>query len=307
MGLMALGCADEPTSPSDRFFAIVEPSWVVGAAAMGLGSDGRFDYVDPLPAVPGELSRDGAGELAAAAVRFVAGSVGGGREYVEQEHGALIDWARLVPCGRRVIPVWTNLSDPGESVPQYARTALGPEYQFEFCSPQGWPAVQSRVYVRSLARVRADGGIDFPEPNGDNFLVSGIPARPTVDLSPEYAVGLVFRRLGIRVAEIPEADGCLLSIPVCHPVIGRHWKMRLETRLRVRRASGQMFETDEVFTQAGYGSLQPGVVYIAAEPQPLSAWHFFERRDSLGVTSLDSVLVSIVRPIRLELFDLIPP
>ena len=171
MGLMALGCAGEPTSPSAHFFATVEPSWVVGAGATELGPDGRFDYRDPLPPVLGELSREGAAELASAAVRFVGGSVGGGKAYVEQEHGAPIDWARLVPCGRRVIPVRTNLSDPGESVPHYARTALGPEYQFEFCSPQGWPTVQSRVYTRSLARVRAAGGIAFPERGGANLIV----------------------------------------------------------------------------------------------------------------------------------------
>lgn len=193
----------------------MQTAWVVGLAKADLGADGRFNLASPLPNVAGELSRDQSLQLANAAVAFVGRAVGGLREAIESDHGGPINWAILTPCGRRITPVFSNLEDPGATVPAYVRTPTGPSYYVEYCEGPGARAVEVQVFARTLARVLPDGSIQFPVPSGTEFVVLGIPLHQPIDRSPELAVELVFHRLGERIASVPEQDGCTIVVPVC--------------------------------------------------------------------------------------------
>src|ERR1043166_6837646 len=156
--MLAVGLAAcYASEPSGGGYVRVTSEWVTGAAAAALGPDGRFDFPDPLPPEPGELSREESLALARAYIRTVPFLVGNLRSSIEEEHGAPIDWAHLAPGGRRIVPYFTNLSDPGAAVPAFVRTAFGPSYLIEFCSASGVPSVEVEVRVRTLARVGPDG------------------------------------------------------------------------------------------------------------------------------------------------------
>lgn len=305
-----VGCSLFPTDasppPTDSTVRI-DTRWVVGEAAAAVGPDGLFNFDSPLPPVEGELSRDEAVELARGAIRHLAVSLGGGREAIIQEHGAPIDFHELSPCPRRVIPVFSNLSDPGLAVPEYVRTPLGPYYLIEFCTAQLRPAVVIWLYVRTPVRVGPDGRLVYPNPSGNAFVPTGIPLKPLADLTPEYGARLVFQRVGIPITAVPEVDGCQLIIAICLGVTGRHWKFVLQRPVRVRLGSGTILETSVLYTQAGFGALDTGTVYVAAEQQPKPAW----RSWTISATpdkpfSRDSVLLHVVRPLRLERFELLP-
>lgn len=300
-------CSADTTGPDGATYVRVERAWVTGIAAIAVGLDGRFNFEIPLTPREGELSREASLTLAEAAVRHVGMGIGGGREYIEiHERGAPIEWERLTPCGRRTIPIATVLDDPGQEVPRYVRTSLGPEYRFEFCDSDHRPTVAVRIFVRTEAYVGQDGKIQFPVPLGDEFVVSGIPIRPLVDLTPEYSTLLVYSRLGIPIQALPELDGCVLVLRICAGMQGRHWKQLVARPVRVRLASGAVRETTEFFTQAGFGDLQPGVVYVAAESQPPATWHPFTVFEQGRPDRPDSTLLRIIRPFRLETFELMP-
>jgi hypothetical protein len=293
------------TGPSDAGYVQVESAWVVGLAKADVAADGRFTLASPLPQVAGELSRDESLQLANAVVVFVGSAVGGVRAAIESDHGGPINWAHLAPCGRRITPAFSNLEDPSASVPAYVRTPAGPSYYVEYCDGPGLRAVEVQVFVRTLARVLPDGSIQFPVPSGTEFVVLGIPLHQPIDLSPELAVRLVFQRLGERIAYVPEQDGCTTVVPVCFGVNGRHWKVRVEHPIQVRLASGATIVTDEFFTQAGFGNLSPGTVYVAAEIQPAPAWLRYTVFQPGQSDRIDSVLQRIVRPVRMEEFQVL--
>lgn len=304
---LALGsCAQEGTGPSLGRTVRVDPTWVVGAAANAIGPDGLFNFDYSLPPAGDEMSRDEALQFAWAAVRHVATAVGNARKYIEdEEHGGPIAWTELAPCGRRIFPVFTNLADPGQVVPHYVRTPLGAAYDVEFCSLSGVRTVHALVLVRTLASIRADGSIDFPQPGGTEFLVSGIPLRPLTDLTPEYAARIVSEKLGIRISEVPELDGCMFVFRICAGLNGRHWRFRLERAVRVRLSSGVILESDLVYTQAGFGALAQNQLYVASPSQPSAAWEPFVLSNPGQPFVQDSVLVSVARPLKLERFELV--
>ena len=130
--------------------------------------------------------------LSAGVVRRLATAAGNAAEYVSQEHGAPIDFNRLSHCNRRVIPIYGNLSDAGDSVPNYMRTLFGPSYHVEFCTPSGVRAVRIRAFARTLTTLGLGGELVFPGPVHTTDLIPfGIPLHPLADLSPEFAVRLV--------------------------------------------------------------------------------------------------------------------
>jgi hypothetical protein len=302
LALLGSSCGG-PTEPFDRDVRGVDRRWVVDGAAEALGRDGRFDF-DPLPSAVGELSREASIELATAAIRHIAGAIGGAREYIERQHGAPINWTRLAACGR-IVPVFANLTDPGQTVPHYVRTPMGPSYIVPFCSESGARSVSVDVYVRTLARVRADGSIEFPTPGGTEFTVFGISSRPTPYFTPEFGARLVYLRLKTRIRSVPELDGCVFALTICHGLLGRHWKFRVEAPLRVRSASGSILETDEFYTPADASGLDRETVYVAAQDQPTPKWQLYPVVHLGEPGGTDSVLLSVARPLLLETFKIV--
>ena len=255
--ILAAGCGG-PTEPSGSEAVRIDMAWVTGAAAAAVGSDRLFRFEAPLAHDTGELNRDAVLTLADAAVRFLGGSVGGAWGQIESEHGAPIDYRAARRC-RRVFRMLAMFFDPGSDTPHYIRTPLGPSEQIEYCDADGWPVLGVELFVRTKARVLGDGTIAFPTPLGTEFTVRGHPIRPTVDLSPEYAVQKVFSAIGLRIAQIPEMDGCLSPLVPCIGRIGLHWVVTVERKVRVKLVeSDRIMETDRFAVQSGYGSLEPG-------------------------------------------------
>ena len=302
--ILAAGCGG-PTEPGGSKALQVDMAWVTGAAAAAVGSDGLFRFESPAPNATGELVRDSVLALADAAVRFLGGSVGGAWGQVESEHGAPIDYRAVRRC-RRVVRRLAMFLDPGSDTPHYIRTPLGPSEQIDYCDTDGWPVLGVEVFVWTKARALGDGTIAFPTPLGTEFTVRGHPIRPTVDLSPEYAVQKIFSVIGLRIAQIPEMDGCLSPLVPCIGRIGLHWVITLERKVRVKLVeSDRTMETDRFAVQSGYGSLEPGGVYVLSPVQPPATWQPFDRVGEGGVTTPDSVLLALVRPLALEHFTIL--
>ncbi len=298
--LVLMSCGPS-TGPSDGGPLRIDPAWVVGPVARAVGPDGLLVLSNLLPTRPGEISLAAAQTLADAVIRFVGGAPGGLREYIVGEHGAPIDFATLRRCGRAT-PHWTNLADPGPLIPQDFRTSLGDSYFLDYCKPDRVTAVTVEVYVRTEARVRDDGTIQFPPPpGGTQFTPRGVPLHGGPDLSPEFAIQRAFAMTGLRISEVPELDGCLNVIAICTPYLGIRWRVTVERKVRIKLASGAELDTDQFAVQVGYGAREPGGVYAYSPVQPGPTWQQFDRTGG----GLDSTQLRLVRPLALEPFFLV--
>lgn len=303
--LLTAGCSStEPSAPL-RPYAKAEPSMLTGVALAALGPDGRFNFDQPLPPEPDELSRSASEVFAQAAIKFMSIAVGGGREAVEEEFGQPIDFTTLKSCSRRVIPLWANFSDPAPLV--LLRNPLGPSYLVEFCTPEGERAVSVQVLIRTKAKVNSSGLIDFPPESGDQFWIRGIRSTEFVDLTPEYGARLVFQRTHVPINAVPELDGCISWINICQGINGWHWRFRLATPLHVHLlTTDTVLQTQYVYTQAGFGALDRNEVYVASPNQPSPVSVIYTKGLPTMPDLLDTVPLTVLRPIVLERFEIVP-
>ncbi len=292
-----VGCGVSDPSPAE--YVRIEPSWVSGSARADLGPDGRFRFLNPLPAAHDEISRDRALLLSAALMRTAAISVGNLREYLEEWHGGPINFNALKPCGP-MIPK-RGMFSPIPSVPRYIRTAFGNSYILDMCSQSGLRQVELEIFARTEMEIDGAGLIIWPAPFGTEYIPAGLPRVQTVDLSAEYGAKLVYQETGVRIDQVPELDGCLFAREVCIPHIGRHWRYHLENAIMVRvDGTGELITTRELYTQSGFGAYDHQRLYLPAVEQPKGQWIDYVASATQTAEIRDSVYLEVVRPIALR-------
>lgn len=230
---------------------LTEEAWVQ------LGESERFDVssVD----FPGEelIPPDRAAGLARAFMRVMGPW---NRDRLEAEHGATIDFDRLVPESR-VIAAQSPNRPFGPNVPLFVRKNWGPYYLVTL-SEGGVPKVV--VAVSALAsdleveagRVRATGG----GPYGNEFRWYGVPlGGEGVVLAPETAVHLASLRTGARIVRVP----LLVRRGAPYgPRVGQ-WRVDLDRIVELELESGGTTETNVVYVDA-----LEGWVGVPASTQP---------------------------------------
>ncbi|MGI8498248.1 MAG: hypothetical protein ACR2OG_11775 [Gemmatimonadaceae bacterium] len=258
-------CRDT-TAPPAPPPARVDPKYLAGNAARALGPNGQFILPAPVPqGVYAEISEAYADSIATAFVRgygqFRLGDY-------EQIHGARINLAALVRCGRTFYVASAYEPLPLQ-VPLNWRKAYGPEWMVTFCDG-GVPAlgVSMPAYDTDV-QVIAGQLIDPPE---HYALISaeGIPLRlGSMPLAPEAMAELAARLTGRRVTEVPQ----LVMRPGPIPTVPQSalWRIRLEAPIRVQgRVSGSTSDTDELSAGPDFGNT-PAVLFRAqafSGPEP---------------------------------------
>ncbi len=297
IGSWLSGCRSyEPGEPAR---VRVERAWVAAAALSDLGPDGRFRFLQPHRVHEYELGRDDAIRLATAVVRANAHVVGGTRQFLEEGHGAPIDFEQIRVCGA-VLPNHSVL-EAAPYPPRYIATSLGDSYLVTFCSKDGVGQVEVEMYVRSEIVLHGDGTIEYPHPFGTEHFQRPLPLDSDVDLSAEFGARLVFETTQTRIDSVPEVEGCLLVLSMCGGAQGRHWRFHLERPVSVQLTSGgERFSTQVLYTQAGFGSNDRFGLYVPHSVQPSPMWLPY-----LTEVGTDSTLLSLRRPIALQRVEIV--
>lgn len=296
-----LGCAATgPSDPVVRPLTRIDPKWVSGDAALRLQADGRFNLSNLVTPEAGESGEQAAQSLATAVVHSLANSVGGLREFVEQRHGAQLDFVALIACTRTLWQrsPWILPTDEG---PLHLRNAIGSRFWFSFCTPSGERAMFQQVAAQTAATIATDGHINFPGGSGNDFASYGIPLDGGWELSPEVAVEALIHAVPRKVAIVGEFTGCPFSIPPCAGGDGYVWHLYVDRPIRIRRKN-DMVELDVVdfYVEASRTSNAPLRILIPDRLQPPDQW-----LSGPGINGPDSVWVVRRGPVRFSSIDVI--
>jgi hypothetical protein len=236
---------------------------LAGEAAAGLSSSGRF-VLTSTPSGEPEITEVQAVALAAAWPqqwgRFL-------RTYLESEHGAPIQFDRLVPC-QTPLYARSSFAPLAPQVHRTVRRAYGPWWLVSLCEGPT-PAVSLAISAYSTDLTIVDGRIQLPAVSGNHFLPAGIPHGwdGAVRVSPEraaLAASMHSRRL---VASVPE-----LYAPA--PARARPqfaaWRIRLDrpVTLRGERTLDRRSHAEVYVTGNGREGSGERLVHVGTPEQP---------------------------------------
>jgi hypothetical protein len=220
---------------------------VTGAAARGLGADGRF-AVTGQPAATSRAKIDQATAVGLATA-YMHDLAPGLQPSLEREHQAPIALASAQPCDR-VFYAESPYGDFPDSIPAvYARTH-GPWWLVTFCTG-ATPVVSVSVSAYDTHLSVKRGHLVYPldQIQGQEFWAFGIPndQHPALPLPPEDAVRLVSQLTGRLVIEPPTL--ITPSLEEGPPQTAR-WRVRLDHPVSLRKADGTgAVTTDQVFAR----------------------------------------------------------
>lgn len=254
--LLATSCRRSVTEPTEVPLDVrVARTWVTGAAAAALATDGHFHLANAHAVEARNLGEAEAQSLAVAWARMVGRAaplrrgavVQGTREVIERIFGAPVDFAALRACGRPLFAE-SPYGPLGVAFPRAVRNSFGAKWVVRLCTPQGHVPVVVAIAAAADAAVVA-GQLSLPDSSGGvfSFWSTRRGQRP-VPLEPETAVDVAFRATGRRIAEVPRYVRITLE-PTTAPVLPPcgHWLLELESPVRVRSvSSGAIYETRQV-------------------------------------------------------------
>lgn len=314
-------CSDG-TGPSPPYpLTQVSPDWVTPEVARLVGPEGRFGEISATPDLPDEIGKDGVIAIMAALNRATRTGTPTSLSFVEQDHGAPINFTRLVPCARALYmqssfePLESDRDTPSaRMVTELLRGSLNGVWVVPWCDPSGEFVMVHTLTSRTRFFVRTDGTISFDSlgsTGGGGWTSSGIPkgSRPPFR-SPERAVEMVFGVTGTRVATAPQA--VMNRLPLAGFLSGFLWRMKTDTPVRGRiLPSNKPMETREFYTTVSFAhqdgaQLDTTRVYVAAPEVPGPRWEKHEVRlpPDHQISVLDSVL--IVPRWALRLYEFVP-
>lgn len=306
LGVLVAACDNDlgPSAVDDR----VDPHWVTGAALSHLTSDGQLDYSHIEAEFPFEIDRGTAERLGAVYVQTISSFIGAEAiiDYVEEAHGAPIDFGSLVLCRRTLF-----MRSPYEPVTAEAHGSLlnvtGGEWLMLFCDKNQIPAVIQQVAARTRATVAANGRIVFPQNSGNDFFISGYALSSAIRVltSPETAVRLVYEKTHTRISQLPSILGDIYSMR--SPYAGRLgalWIIETEHPVRVVR-QGETVSQSRFYVVFGYSTL-PLDVYVDGKTSAPPFWESTHLVDGAGHERPDSVLIVPRFPLTVASFTLAP-
>lgn len=293
--LVACTACSSGTAPAGNPLGI-PARWITPSVQAQLDPDGRLtrDYVS-LNTGPG-LHADQAEQLVDEFTRSIASQGGNLAATLIREHGAAIDFARLIRCERTTY-LRSSFAPSASDVPPSVTNVIGGIFAFLYCQAQTPTVV---VFLSAETQGRDGSSIGF----SNGLAAIGVPVGATAQpRPPEVIVEAVARALGTRVSALPEARSDLYAIG---PTSGRGerpsgvlWRLQLERPIAVRRLqSGTVDTITEAFASAGFSAL-PILRPLAPTASALLPFWVPTVAGSRGEV-LDSVLVQPVSPIGFE-------
>lgn len=240
--------------------ALVSPdvrAHVAGEAAENLTAEGKFVLPPPRQEPFPQISAAEAAEQAVVHMRMFGPLV---RKYLEEQHGAPLDFARLEADPR----VYYATTPYEQTIPPDfhpgLRKNLGPYYLVVLRS-SGRPVLSVAVSAYNTDFVVRNGELHFPVNHGNNFMPQGahVGREFSMPVSPERAVQIVAEATGARVVAVPA-----LSLPqqTYVPQFAR-WRIALDRPVRVRGVeTGQVRDVRELYVG------NRGVISVPRTEQP---------------------------------------
>ncbi len=297
-----VACSDAPTeaAASDPR---VRPEWVTGAAALALGTDGRFVYPAPTPT---RLPLERADSVARAVLSFlvaVYGDVDVAGPLAERRGGP-VHLASLQPCRRRFLSQASVATDT-VVLPLSAQRFIGAQLLVSVCNPASTPELLIGVPDVTPSLTIANGSFAGNWSGNGEFsylpLVLGA-AQDGLFLSPEAAVAMIARTSGMSVREIPApvqsysraATRAAPQVAAC-PL----WRVILTRPVRVV-SQFRTIVSDTVYVgRVDPCALGAIALFTPSQTQPASLFALFAR-DSGTTTTFDSVAVRVTQPLRFD-------
>ncbi len=234
--LAATGC--NPSSTQTNSVAVLPPSTDRLAAAVTedvpILADGRLRLSGPGEGTKlEEISSSEAVALAQAWVRQFAAMLG---PFIEDGHGAPINYQRVTPCGRPLY-AGTAMKLEESSAPLPVLRQYGSWWLVTMCSQDGRPQVSVAVSSFATDTRLVDGRIEFAFNHGGEFFAVGIPRGHSGEFPaiPEAAVVEIAEVTGTRVAQVPTL---LAPAPSDGPPQSARWVLRLEDEVEMKRVIG---------------------------------------------------------------------
>lgn len=262
LGLLAVfaACSDEsPTRAlptASRLQAVV-----TGAAATALDQDGRIHLPAPARGAERELTAVEAVTFASAWTRDYAPMT---RSWLEDTHGAAIDFKTLTSCGR---PLYARsaFNAPPQGIPGPYRRIHGPWWLVTFCDAARAPSVSIAVSAWATELTMESGKLRFPRVGGTELVAVGIPVGHVGEYpsAPEVAMEFAARQTGRRVSEVPEL---VTPLQTDGPPQLARWRVTLDGLARVRTGLGERAIT-EVFVGPRQVGGKEIVASVAAQVQ----------------------------------------
>lgn len=263
------GCADRPAAnvvaPQPDARRVVAS--LTGEIAVALDASGKFRLPKPPRQGPYDEIPE---EQAVAMARAWARQYGGHHAtFLQEMHGAPIDFQRISPCGRTLY-ARSSFQPPRPEIPAPSRRAFGPWWLVTMCSAAGTPQVSLAVSAWATDTRVENGKVVFPFHHGGEFFPLGIPIGHTGEYptSPEMAATSIAEEMGRRIAAVPEL---VAPSPDNGPPQGARWILRLDRSGTVATAKSGSIQTERLFF--GREDLRDrggAVPFLASPEQPES-------------------------------------
>ena len=288
-----LSCGDPVAPPGGRPLGVRPDvrSWAAGNALANL--DARGNFVLPEPDSCGRcVSLDRAVLLAQGYVRtFLLESApvpplgSSVKEYLEQIHGAPIDWSAIRPDRQQTFNAVTPYILEGD-LPGPLNVHLA-DMVFVPLKVRGW-TVATLAVSRHAGDVSIDlnGRLVFPVHYGGEFSTGGVPrtfGSRTIPVWPEEAVEVVGRHTNAKVIEVPRLVRPAARVAARFAL----WEMRLDRDIMMRVVDSGLTETTRL-VYVGIGSDAQVTLFLPRPPYPeREVFHYSgETGDSLFVVPL---------------------
>lgn len=286
---VAAGCqGTEPTPDYDR----VEANWLTESARASLGPDGRFVSVASVPEYPEELDREAIEQVGTAFVRSIPARAGNLRTFIEERHGAIIDFAGLRACGRTLYLRSSFARIPLAPTESTARSETAGRWLVTYCLASGVPAVLQNIFAGTTVGEQ----LKFHPTAGGDFYSFGLPeSGEEVVLSPEKAVGVVYGLTQTRIRSVPEPVADLFTLGPMGPngrPYGALWRIEIEHPVTVELEDGRQESTEVFFVGLFASSAFKQRPAIAGPPLPPFVATFLHYDATEDKASLHSVTVT---------------
>lgn len=304
-------CGTEPSATGEQPPEL-RAEWLTGAALAAYDSTSGL-FALPAPELdPGERSEPDIVAIGDAFGGFYAGAAGGGPEDIVHEHSGPIHFAALRVCGRHYYQ--RSLFAPNPDAPNFVRNAFGAQWFVWLCEPGKPPAMAGWIAANTGIVVR-DGELEFPHPiHGNEEFLFGVPPEGLIHfVTPERAATIAHRLTGLRVSDVPRAEGDFYYISDPPPCA--RWRVALEAPITARGDStGQVRSTAEIFVPLFPCYRTRATAQIPRPEQPadvVSRYRtytgpFGEPYDST-LERADSTRMVLVRPLAFESFTVVRP
>ena len=260
----------KPPSPDST--TVVQPSWVVGAAAAQLGSDGKFLLDPPLQDTTQEITEPRAREIGSVVLRTMIPYM---RPTIESDRGGRVNVSALTLCTRAYYAA-SPYAAPPITLSGIAKREIGAWWLLPLCETNGVVVAVLGVAANNKEIQIVSGHLDLgPRVHGFEFYVRGVPlGMDGTPESPEAAVAAAYARTGARVTTVPRLVRVLGPNRTEIPQFAR-WQVVFERTVPLTLEGEQAVAVNTVFIGARTThtrSLTSGHLFVSADTTAADLW-----------------------------------